>query len=119
MINIDLKEINDMLNAAKNIVYAGAIALGLVTISVSLTANAQTDTSDSFEFEKIEVGEDSNWSFSSENEETSVQDDLKDLKQYSISEPNDSGVRLVEEDRRWGNRGNAEDYLIKTDVYNY
>ena len=85
----------------------------------SYSANAQTSTSDSFEFDKIELGEDRNWNFQSENESTSIQDDIRELKQYNISDTEDTGVRLIEEDRRWDNRGDAEDYLIKTDVYNY
>lgn len=111
-----------MLNTVKNILHIlpiGAIALGLVTVNLSSSANAQTNTSDGFEFDKIEVGEDSGWDFKSENETISVQDDLQELKQYSISDSEDTDVRLVEEERRWGNQGDAEDYSIKTDVYSY
>ena len=103
-----------MLTIAKNIAYACAIVVGL-----SLSVRAQTEPNTSFEFDKIEVGEDTGWEFESKNESISVQDDLKDLQEYSISGSEDTDVRLVEEERRWGNRGDGRDYSIETDVYGY
>lgn len=107
-----------MLDNSKNIIQFSTIALGLIAISSFFPANAQADTSD-FQFDKIEVEEDAAWSFNSEDEATSVEDDLQELKEYSISKPDDSDVRLVDEDRLWGNRGNVEDYSLETDIYNY
>ena len=102
-----------MLTTAKNIACACAIVAGF-----SLSVGAQTDPN-TFEFDKIEVGEDTDWEFKSENESVSVQDDLENLKEYSISGSDDSEVRLTEEERRWGNRGDGREYSIETEVYDY
>jgi len=103
-----------MLTTAKNIACVCAIVVGF-----ALPATAQADSSTDFEFNKIEIGEDAGWEFKSENESISVQDDLKKLQEYSISDTEDTDVRLLQENRRWGNRGDVEDYSIETEVYGY
>lgn len=103
-----------MLNITRHILCVCAIAVGF-----SLPAVAQTDSNGSFDFNKIEVGEDRDWEFKSENESASVQDDLGELQEYSLSDVDDTEVRLIKEDRRWGNVGDTEDYSIETEVYGY
>ncbi|MEL7418594.1 MAG: hypothetical protein AAGK10_08460 [Cyanobacteria bacterium J06555_3] len=97
-----------------------AIAFGLMFTN-AVAVNAQTKTSDSFEFEQLQTGEDVNWSFSSEAETISIQDNLQQLTELSISDSNDSDVRLVDENdsRVWGNRGDKEAYSFEAEVYNY
>ena len=105
----------------------GAIALGITTANYSLPLNAQTDSSEEFSFEDIQAGKDGSWNFSSEDETISIQDNLRQLnqevkaKEYDISYPYDSDLRLIEEERRWDNTntGNRPDYILETDIYDY
>ena len=108
-----------MLIIAQNVVKLSALAIGLIALNSTLS-NAQTSSSESFKFERIEVGEETNWGFSSEDETTSVRDDIKELKDYSISDSDDSAdVRITDEAPRWNNRGELEDFSIDADVYEY
>ena len=108
-----------MLTTAKSAIQLSAIALGIVIVNCSmLPTNAQTNTTDDFNFEEIGL-EESNWTFESENETISVQDDIERLEEYGISDLNDSDVRLIEEDRRAGNKRGRSYYSIEADVYNY
>ena len=97
----------------------GAIALLPLFVSIPLSLNAQTTTSDEILFEDIEAGKDGSWNFSSEDETTSIQDNPKELREYDISTPYDSEVKLTEEERRWGNTGDRPDYTLETEVYDY
>ena len=106
-----------MLIIARNVVKLSVI-VGLIAFNSTLS-NAQTSSSESFEFERLEVGEETNWGFSSEDETTSVRDDIKELKDYSISDSDDSNVRITDEAPRWNNRGELEDFSIDADVYEY
>ena len=99
--------------------HLGAIALFSLFVNIPLSLNAQTTTSDNISFEDIEAGKDGSWSFSSEDETTSIQDNLEQLRDYDISSPYDSEVKLKEEERRWGNTGDRPDYTLETEVYNY
>jgi len=105
-----------MLTIARKIVYACACA---IAVGFSFPLAAQTEPSTTPEFGTIEVGEDRGWEFKSENESISIEDDLGDLQDYSISDSEDSDVRLIEENRRWNNRGNTKDYSIETEIYDY
>ena len=107
-----------MLSTVRNMAIAWGIVGGFF---LAATANsiAQTEPSQSLEFERIQVGEDTDWEFKGENESISVEDDLEQLQDYSISGSEESDVRLTESERRWGNRGDAEDYTIETEVYGY
>ena len=105
-----------MLIIARNVVKLSAIALGLIALTSSV--NAQTNNSD-FKFEPIEVGEETNWSFSSEDETTSIKDDIKELKDYSISDTEDSDIRITDEEPRFDNRGELEDFSIDADLFEY
>ena len=98
-----------------------AIALGIMIANYSLPLNAQTNSSEEFSFEDIEAGKDGSWTFSSEDETTSIQDNLQQLEGYDISSPYDSDWRLTEEERRWynTNTGNRPDYTLETEVYDY
>ena len=99
---------------------ARAIALGIIVASVySLPLQAQLETSEDVSLEDLEVKEEENWSFSSEDETISIQNNLQELGEYNISTPYDSDLRLTEEERRWGNRGDRPDYTLETEVYNY
>ncbi|HEY9769403.1 MAG TPA: hypothetical protein V6C71_13070 [Coleofasciculaceae cyanobacterium] len=110
-----------MLTTKKTTMSLGAIALGIIAASLFiLPLNAQTDTSEEIFLEDIKVGEDMNWSFSSEDETNSVQNRFNDLGEYSISDStDDANVQLLEENRRWGNRGDATNYLLEAEIYNY
>ena len=98
-----------------------AIAIGTLFVGVySLPLNAQSTVSqNSSALENIETEENKKWGFTSEDESISVQDDLKELRTYSISDDEDLDVYLEEEDRRWGNRGDVEDYTFEVEVYDY
>ena len=106
-----------MLTIARNVVSLGTITLGLIAFT-SFSANAQTNTSESFKFESIELGE-TNWKFSSENETTSIQDNLKELNEYSISDSEDVDIRITDEAPRFNNRGELEDFSVDADVFEY
>ena len=106
-----------MLFTIKNTTKIAATVLGLLMIN-SAVVHAQSDVSEGFEFDKLGV-EESNWNFSSEDESVSVQDDIRELEEFGLVNTEDSDVRIIEEKRRWGNRGDAEDYKIQTDVYDY
>ena len=105
-----------MLIIAQNVVKLSAIALGLIALTSSV--NAQTNNSD-FKFEPIEVGEETNWSFSSEDETPSIKDDMKELEDYSISDTEDSDIRITDEAPRRSNRGELEDFSIDADLFEY
>ena len=105
-----------MLTIARNVVRLSAIALGLIALTSSV--NAQTNNSD-FKFEPIEVGEETNWGFSSEDESPSIKDDIKELEDYSISNTDDTDIRITDEAPRRGNRGELEDFSIDADLFEY
>ena len=96
--------------------------LGFIVANYSLPLNAQTRTLKDTMLQDIEAGEEG-WNFISEEETKSIQDNLKELEDYSILDSNsDSDLRLVEEDPRWreqGERPNYPEYLLETDVYDY
>lgn len=98
------------------------ITLGLIVANVySLPLKAQTRTLNDTMFQNIEAGEEG-WNFVSEEETKSIQDNLKNLEDYSILDNNNSDIRLVEEDPIWrkqGERPNYPDYLLETDIYDY
>ena len=102
--------------------YYSAIALSLIFLSFSnISLNAQENTSEYPFLEDIEAGTDLDWSFSSEDESASVRDDIKQLEEYSISESDEleSDFQLIEEEPKWGNRGDVEDYSIEAEIYDY
>lgn len=93
-----------------------AIAIGtLLTGIYSLPLNAQ----DTVLGDEIEAGKNKRWSFTSEDESITIKDDIKELRTYSISDDEDSDLELEEEDRRWGNRGDVDDYTFEVEVYDY
>ena len=106
-----------------NVLRSGlAIALGIIAASIySSPLHAQTRTLKETMLDDIEVGKDEGWNFISEEETISIQNNLKELGDYSILDRNqDSGdLRLVEEDRRWESPNNRPDYTLETDVYDY
>lgn len=120
-----------MLTTAKTAMHLSAIAIGIVIINFPiLQTNAQSTTADSFNFEAISVGEGSSWNFSSKDETASLQDEIQNLGEYSISSDADNfNVRLVQENRVFPNRTNrpyyyienriAPYYFIKTRIYDY
>ena len=110
-----------MLTTKKTTISLGAIALGIIAANLFiLPLNAQTDIAEDIFFEDIKAGEDMNWSFSSEDETTSVQNRFNELGEYNISDSAEDGnVQLLEENRRWGNRGNTTNYLLEAEIYDY
>ena len=98
------------------------IALGFTVANVySSPLNAQTRTLNNTMFQNIEAGEEG-WNFISEEETKSIQDNLKQLEDYSIMNSSDSDLRLIEQRARWrkqGERPNYPEYLLETDVYDY
>lgn len=107
-----------------------AIALGLILGSIFIPAPLWADTPDGARLsdlssssrdrflEDIQVGENLNWNFSSEDETRSIEDELKKVSELNLSQ-SESDVRIIEEDQKWGNRGDVEDYKFKIDVYEY
>ena len=97
------------------------IILGFILISISsLPLNVQAQTKEYQFLEDIEAGKNVNWSFSSEDETVSLKDEIEALGDYSISNSDVKlDLELSEEDRKWGNRGDAKDYYLEAEVYNY
>ncbi|MEL7407239.1 MAG: hypothetical protein AAFN00_09775 [Cyanobacteria bacterium J06558_2] len=85
---------------------------------LTLKPNAQEDESEYRFLQNIEA-EELDWSFSSENESLSVEDDIRELKDYSISNEAEIDVQLIEEERKWGNQGDVQDYSLEAEFYNY
>ncbi len=109
-----------MFNISLKVIGSLAITVGtLLTITYDLPLNAQTRTTQS-NTENWELREKTDWTFSSENESISIQDDLEELEEYSIYEPNtETNLEISEENIRWGNRGDVENYSIEIEVYDY
>lgn len=109
-----------MLNISSNKASFLIITLGTLLINLcSLPLNAQTRINQSNP-ESWKLEEKTDWNFSSENESISISDDLEGLEEYSISEPNtETDLAIMEEERKWGNRGDVEDYSIELEVYDY
>ena len=104
-----------------NILPFRAIAFGLTLATIySLPLTAQTNTPEDL-LDNIQAGENTNWNFTSEDETFSIENNLKELGEYDISNTDlDTSVELKEEDRRWGNNlGGPEEYQIETEVYDY
>ena len=97
-----------------------AIALGaLITIIYSLPLMAQTNTTEA-NIEDWQINSDTKWNFSSDDESASIKDELNQLREYNSSQPNmERDVELLQENHKWGNQGDVEDYSLETDVYNY
>ncbi len=96
-----------------------AIALGSLSILVySLPISAQTNN-DEVNIEDWNISSDTEWDFSSEDESVSVKDQLKQLGEYNSSQPDPRDIKLLQENHRWGNQGDVEDYSLETDIYNY
>ena len=110
-----------MLTTAKQAFKVSAITLGFIVANSVLLVNAQTRSADSFDFEQLQTGENLNWSFSSEEETISIQDNLLELNEISISKSDDTNIRLVDENsnKPWGNRGDKEAYSFEAEVYDY
>lgn len=99
-----------------------AIAVSSLLAGIySLPLNAQSNiTKDGSSLENIEADENLNWTFTSEDESVSVQDDIRELRIYSISDENDdTDLQLSEDDSKWGNRGDVDDYTFEVEVYDY
>lgn len=98
-----------------------AVVLGLIFVGIyHLPLNAQSDTTEYNFLTDIEAGENTNWSFSSEDETISLKDEIRKLGDYTISTPYvDRDIELFQEDKRWGNRGDAEDRAIEAEIYDY
>ena len=109
-----------MFNISLKVIGSLAISVGtLLTITYDLPLNAQTRATQSNP-ENWELREKTDWNFSSENESISIQDELEELEEYSISEPNtETDLEISEENRRWGNRGDVENHSIEVEVYDY
>lgn len=96
-----------------------AIAFGtLITTSYSLPLLAQANTTEA-NIEDWKIHSNSEWNFSSDDESISIKDQLNQLGEYNFSQPDLEDVQLLQEDHKWGNRGDVEDYSLETDVYNY
>jgi hypothetical protein len=112
-----------MLNIPTKLLRAIAIAIGATLASIySLPLNAQSDRLDNNIFqESITPKKNFNWSFPSEDESTSLQDNVQKLREYSVSESNTEAedLQLTENTQKWGNRGDVEDRSFKVEVYDY
>jgi hypothetical protein len=111
-----------MLQLPTKLLGAIAIALGTtLAITYNLPLNAQSDRlGNNISREGITPNRNFNWSFSSENESISLQDNLQELREYSISESDvEADSKLTENTQKWGNRGDVEDRSFKVEVYDY
>lgn len=106
-----------MLHLSFNKILLSKLAL-LIGISsmYGLPSNAQTNRSDSDLLRNIQIGQDKDWNFPSETESISVQDDLQELGEYSISEPE---PELVEREEKWGNAGDKEPHSAEFKIYGH
>ncbi|MEM8674797.1 MAG: hypothetical protein AAGF83_13120 [Cyanobacteria bacterium P01_G01_bin.67] len=99
------------------------LILALVSITFSLApVTAQTARSQSNFLTDIEAGNYDDWEFSSEDESISIKDEITELQEYNLSNLSESEIELegrIVKDRTWGNRGDVEDFSVKTDVYEY
>lgn len=68
---------------------------------------------------KIEVGETKNWDFSSENQEISIEDDLRELGKYQISKSDLLNVEINKENHKWYNQNYSRRYTLEAEVYDY
>lgn len=119
-----------------SIMYTGALSLGIIVAGFfTLPVHSQSKTADSFNFDELSAGGKGNWNFSSEDETVSIQNNLKQLKEYDISGRENFDIRLIRERRRrlgikrWGNRGDRPyysvedrifpDYFRENRIYNY
>ncbi len=95
-----------------------AIALtSLLTGIYTLPLNAQITTLKDNSLEGIEA-QTFDWNFISE-ESMSIKDNIQELGEYRISESDaEIDLELVEE-KKWGNRGDVEDYSIEVEIYDY
>ncbi|MEL6580939.1 MAG: hypothetical protein AAFQ14_14420 [Cyanobacteria bacterium J06621_12] len=110
-----------MLTTVKQALKISVIALGFIITNSVFAVDAQTRSSDSFEFEQLQTGKNANWSFSSEDETISIQDNLLELNEISISDSDGADVRLIDENNNqpWGNRGDKEAYSFEAEIYDY
>ena len=109
-----------MLTTAKAVMHLSVLTLGTIALNfATLPINAQSNPSESFNFEQIDAEKDSNFYFISEDETTSIKDNLQELREYDISDTEDGDVRLIEENQQWGNVGDKPDYKIRTGIYSY
>ena len=99
-----------------------AIAIGiLVTTFYSLPILAQSNSKKA-NIEDWQINSDTEWNFSSEDESASVKDELDRLREYKEynSQPKlEADVELLQENHKWGNQGDVEDYSLEADIYNY
>ena len=115
-----------MLTTTKVAKHLCGIVLGIIIVSFSkIPTHAQSRTSESFNFDELSIGDERDWNFSSEDEKVSIQDDLKELREYDISGTEYFDVRLIDERRRrlgikgWGNRGYRSIYSVGDGLYPY
>jgi hypothetical protein len=112
-----------MLKIPTTLIKAIAIAMGTTLASLySLPLNAQSDRlGNNISQESITPNRNFNWNFSSENESISLQDNLQELREYSVSESDveAENLKLTENTQKWGNRGDVEDRSFKVEVYDY
>lgn len=93
-----------------------------IFLGISLPLNAQTNSLESDFLKDIEVGENVEWNFSSSDESISIEDDLNELGDYSISESDPLDFELEENGQRLNTRRYPqyiERYSIETEVYDY
>ena len=97
------------------------IALGtILTTFYSLPSIAQTNNvvqNKPVENWKLESRTD--WNFSSEDESVSVADDLKELREYNISESDLPDVELIKQNGGWRDRLYNRRYTLEAEFYEY
>ena len=119
-VKVQIKHKTTMLITAKAARYLSAIALGTIAVSfATLPTKAQSNTSESFNFEQIDVEEEIEFDFLGENETISVEDELQNLEEYSISESDDFDGKLIEENKNRANKGAQPRYRVNTEIYSY
>lgn len=108
-----------MLNITCKTMRLCMLALGTLIATYSFPLTAQTDTTEA-NVEDWQINSRQEWNFSSDDESASVKDQLNQLGEYKFSQPDlETDVKLLQENHKWGNQGDVEDYSLETDVYNY
>ena len=109
-----------MLTTTKNQVRLSAIVLGIVFASFPvLKSEAQDTTAESFSFDSIIVGNEEGWQFPSENETVSLQDEIKELGDYSVSDADNFRIELIQQNTTLVNQGDRPTYYIENRIAPY
>ncbi len=109
-----------MVNISRKTIALLAISTGtMLAITCSLPLNAQTKISQSGYLEDIQAGKDEEWNFSGVDESLSIEDEIQELGEYRISEPQLLDLEATVENNKWGDERFIERYYLEAEIYEY